>query len=53
MESLAKAERALQDMQSKMTKQEKVIRDVKVKEKEVKEGGEEVGRLREEVEILR
>jgi len=53
MESLAKAERALQDMQSKMTKQEKVIREVKVKEKEVKEGGEEVGRLREEVEILR
>jgi len=53
MESLAKAERALQDMQSKMHKQEKVIRDVKVKEKEVKEGGEEVGRLREEVEILR
>ena len=53
MESLAKAERALQDMQSKLTTQEKVIKEVKVKEKEVKEGGEEVGRLREEVEILR
>ena len=51
MESLAKAERALQDMQSKLTTQEKVIQDVKVKRDE--EGGEEVGRLREEVEILR
>jgi len=49
MESLAKAERALQDMQNKLTKQEQVIKDVKVTEV----GGEEVGRLREEVEILR
>lgn len=50
MESLAKAERALQDMQSKLTTQEKVIKDVKTTNEE---GGEEVGRLREEVEILR
>jgi len=50
MESLANAERALQDMQNKLTSQEKVIKDVKaIKD----EGGEEVGRLREEVEILR
>ena len=49
MESLANAERALQDMQNKLTKQEQVIKDVKVTEV----GGEEVGRLREEVEILR
>ena len=50
MESLAKAEQALQDMQNKLTTQEKVINDVKVTREE---GGEEVGRLREEVEILR
>ena len=50
MESLANAEKALQDMQNKLTKQEKVINDVKVTKAE---GGEEVGRLREEVEILR
>ena len=49
MESLANAERALQDMQNKLTKQEQVIKDVKVTEV----GGEEVRRLREEVEILR
>jgi len=49
MESLANAERALQDMQNKLTKQEQVIKDVKVTET----GGEEVRRLREEVEILR
>jgi len=50
MESLAKAEQALQDMQNKLTTQEKVINDVKVTKEE---GGEEIGRLREEVEILR
>ena len=32
MESLANAERALQDMQNKLTKQEQVIKDVKVTE---------------------
>ena len=71
MESLAKAERALQDMQNKLTTQEKVIKDVKITNEEGAEklfmmvenillltvkylsGGEEVGRLREEVEILR
>merc|ERR1719232_2376825 len=50
MESLAKAEQALQDMQNKLTTQEKVINDVKVTKEE---GGEEIGRLREEAEILR
>lgn len=56
MESLAKAEKALQDMQDKLVVQEQVINKVKVEKVQLEqsEGGtEEVGRLREEVEILR
>ena len=56
MESLAKAEKALQDMQDKLVVQEQVIKKVKVEKVQLEqgEGGtEEVGRLREEVEILR
>ena len=55
-ESLAKAEKALQDMQDKLVVQEQVIKKVKVEKVQLEkgEGGtEEVGRLREEVEILR
>jgi len=56
MESLAKAEKALQDMQDKLVVQEQVIKKVKVEKVQLEqgEGGtEEVGRLRDEVEILR
>eukprot|EP00090_Calanus_glacialis_P031458 TRINITY_DN5194_c0_g1_i1.p1 TRINITY_DN5194_c0_g1~~TRINITY_DN5194_c0_g1_i1.p1 ORF type:complete len:668 (-),score=266.49 TRINITY_DN5194_c0_g1_i1:374-2377(-) len=56
MESLAKAEKALQDMQDRLVVQEQVIKKVKVEKVQLEqgEGGtEEVGRLREEVEILR
>lgn len=51
MESLSRAEKVLQDMQTKLV-QEKVVVQEKVQVLE-EEGGEEVGRLREEVEILR
>merc|ERR1719376_1389523 len=53
MESLAKAEKALQD---KLVVQEQVINKVKVEKVQLEQGDggtEEVGRLREEVEILR
>jgi len=56
MESLAKAEKALQDMQDKLVVQEQVINKVKVEKVQLEQGDggtEEVGRLREEVEILR
>lgn len=51
MESLSRAEKALQDMQTKLVQEKEVVQEkVQVMEEE---GGEEVGRLREEVEILR